>query len=648
MTGNHPEHPLAGPEDWDALINDPFNIGPPDRTTKADDWWVLTGMHVRLPDALAGRPAGTSKLLVCADTISVGKAGVAQLNWNGWTDVLLIGASVNRYNGCTFHRDLADSGDKFRIAVSAQSSEHFQSPDARWVITTPAKGYGRGDFDMGDGRRPVQTEIYMSYAARGIYSTAGRQEGLQHSGPGFDACRPFLARLLLAAQSLFGDKRAAQAGQLLDRLQAVISSCPGAPAWQDVWAQAVATRELFQPLRPAPDHVPYLRPDVYGGVASAYGPVLKAYADTFQQFTNRAFDVGQRRRAAQLILDEKGDAMKFQDLVGKQLSENLNIATDNAEKAKNSMQSQQARVARAEAAFQSGLASWKKKQEQEAAMAIAGSVFSFVAGVASMFAGNPAGAAGAAEAAQKAATTAQKLADLMKKLAKLVQVIAKVVEMCQKIARAAAQITNAKEFADRMADVRREAESGGLADAPSAAAYWDQLWLEVETLLALPVNEGIGRAAEYLKELKVMIVYGRALTAAQAAIPPIAQESARSATRPARLRTSPATCSKSPTSRSDSRGRWRASTRGRRASSASRSPSRRRPSPNCCATGASRCASRPTSARSKGWGRSGASASMKSSSGLTGTRASARRRARPSSPCGPTAPTTTSAPRGTG
>src|SRR5215212_6082934 len=106
LMDNHTERSLAGPEEWDSLIDNPFNIGPFSRSAKADDWWVITGMHVKLPDALAGRPAGTSKLLVCADTISVGRAGATEINCNDWSDVLLIGASVIQYNGCTFQRDL--------------------------------------------------------------------------------------------------------------------------------------------------------------------------------------------------------------------------------------------------------------------------------------------------------------------------------------------------------------------------------------------------------------------------------------------------------------------------------------------------------------------------------------------------------------
>lgn len=528
LLSKNPERSLTSPEEWDSLIDNPFNIGPFSRSIKADDWWVVTGMHVKLPDALAGRPAGTGKLLVCADTISIGKPGATQINCNDWSDVFLIGASVNQYNGCTFHRDLERSQGRFRIAVCGRTSEHFSPPDSRWVITTAVEGQDRDSFDMGDGRRPVQTEVYRWYTARS-YKTSARQDPLPVSGAGFDACRTFLARLLLTAQSLFNAKRTADAYRLLDRLEAILAMGPGAASWQEVAAQCAATREMMQPPLPGSDHVPYLSPDVYGGVAGGYGPALKAYADTFQQFVNRAFNVEERKRAAQLMLDERADAIKFQELVNKQLTENFRIAGDNAAKAEASIKSQQGRVQQAEQTFQAGLRAWQKAKEREAAMAIAGAVFSFVSGIASTFAGNPAGAAGAAEAVAKAATTAQKLADLMKKLAKIVQVVAKIVMMCKEIADAAARIGNAKDFADRLTNVRREAESGGLAEAPSAAAYWDQLWLEVETLLTPAVGEGIGGAAEYLKELKVMIIYGRALTTAQAALPPIAQELARAA-----------------------------------------------------------------------------------------------------------------------
>ena len=91
-----------------------------------------------------------------------------------------------------------------------------------------------------------------------------------------------------------------------------------------------------------------------------------------------------------------------------------------------------------------------------AALAIVGAVISLGTSIGSMFAGKP---DGALEAAAKVATTAQKLAELIKKVAKIVALVIKIVKLCNQIVAAARQISNAKEFADQMAEVRHEAEA---------------------------------------------------------------------------------------------------------------------------------------------------------------------------------------------
>jgi hypothetical protein len=525
---NHP-----APEDWDSLIDNPFGIGPFSGSIKADDWWVLTGMRVELPRSMADRPAGTNKLLVFADTISVGtlSGGRPEISFDGLSDVLLMGHTVNLGHQSSY-RSMPDGDETFRIALVGLNSP----PDGDFYFgMRGGSRHGRdvvpNEFRWSRRRpEPVQIEFYFTGPLAGhpdIERYGERRLPLPSSGPGFDAvCQTTLARLLLAAQFLFDANRPDDADRVLDRLEALLALNPGVASWQALAPQIAATREMLQPQLPGPDRVPYLSPAVYGGVAGTYGPALKAFAGTFQQFVSRAGDIEQRKRAAGLILDERADAIRFQALVTRQLTDNFDAATDNASRAQASMESQEERVKGAEQAFQAGLRAWRTGQERQAAMAIVGATFSFVSGVAKMLAGNPAGAAGAAEAAAKAASTAQKLAQLMKKIAKLVALVAKVVKMCRDIAAAARRISNAKEFADMMANVRREAESG-LGDAPSASAYWDQLWVEVETALAPAVRANIGGAADYLKELKVMIIYGRALTAAQAAIPPIAQEMAR-------------------------------------------------------------------------------------------------------------------------
>jgi hypothetical protein len=502
-------------------------MGPFSRSTKGDDWWVITGMHVKLPEALPPRQSrpGMWKLLVLAETISIGTPDLIEINLDGWSDVLLIGDTINRYNDCEFYRNVSP-GETFRVAFLGRSWERFPRGETHFFIRLQG-GRERGrSFDSisrwleRDFRRPVQIEFYSGPRFR------TRELPMPNSGPHFDACRPFLERLLLTAQSLFNANRTADAHHLLGRLETLLAMNPSVASWQELAPQVAATREMLQPQLPGSDRVPYLSSAVYGGVAGAYRPALTAFANTFQEFVNRAGEIEQRKRAARLILDERADAIRFQALVTKQLTDNLKIATDAVARAQNSMESQSGRVEGAEKAFRAGLDKWNKEQESKAAWAIVGAVFSFVGSVGKMLAGNPAAAAGAAEAIAKVPTTAQKLIELMKKIAKIVALVAAVVKMSRAIVDAARQISDAKEFASLMANVRREAESG-LDEAPSANAQWDQLWLEVETALAPAVAEGVPGAQGYLKELKVMIIYGRALTAAQAAIPPIAQELAQ-------------------------------------------------------------------------------------------------------------------------
>src|ERR1051325_5249786 len=534
---NHPELPPTGPDDWDSLIDNPFNLGPFNRVIQVPDWCVITGMHVKLPDAMVGLPAGTTKLLVLADTISVGISGATRVMIDGWSDVLLIGRSLKQYNDCVFFRNiqtLLPIDLAFRITVFGHTSEHV-APSRGWRTEIPK--WGRvNDFHMiglthehKDWRTRILTEIYTDTSnrqqRRENFPQVAKQLPMENSGPHIDACRPFLERMLLAAQSLFEKDRRADANQLLDRLETLLAMNPDVVSWHELVPQIAATREMLQPQLPGSDRVPYLSPFVYGGVAEAAGKPLKEFANTFQHLVNRAGDIQQRKRAAKLILDEKEDAIRFQDLVREQLTRNFNQADNAISRAQTSMESQTARVKAAEGAFRAGLNEWKKEQERKAAWAIAGAVFSFAGSVGSIFSGNPKGAKDAAKAIAEVPNQAVTLKTRMEQLKKLIEAITRFVKLYKEI-NAAIHLPTSKGIADMMAEVRRDAESS-LADAPSASAYWDQLWLEVETALAQAVSDRVRGASEYLKELKVLVIYGRALTAAQAAIPPIEQERAQ-------------------------------------------------------------------------------------------------------------------------
>jgi hypothetical protein len=540
LTNNHPELPPTGPDDWDSLIDDPFNIGPFSRSTKAGDWWVITGMHVKLPDALVGQPAGTSKLLVLADTISAGISGAKEIRFDGLSDVLLIGDTLNRYNDCNFYRNFLNLNETFRIAVAGRTPPGHAN---NFVIRMEGSGRNlrkgasifRSDFTWSARaiQRPEQIEWYSTHTPGMADFYRYRFLPLPNSGPGFDACRPFLARLLLTAQFLFEKNRPSDANDVLARLVRLLALNPGVASWQEIGPQIAATREIFQPQLPGSDRVPNLSAAVYDGLAKSYGPALQKFAEAFQQFVNRTGDINQRTGAVKLMLNKEDNAIRFQALVTQQLEGNLKAATENLSKADASMKLQNDRVKGQKAAFEKGVARWRTQKEREAAMAISGSVFSFVTSVAQVFTGNAGGAANAAAAVANANMYARALAEMMEKLRKIIVVVAQIVKMSLEIAAAASRLSNNQNFAtdargvgERMANLRREADSG-LGDAPSASAYWDQLWVEVDTALRPVVDEGIAGAAEYLKELRVMVIYGRALTSAEAAIPPIAQELAQ-------------------------------------------------------------------------------------------------------------------------
>lgn len=542
--------PPTGPDEWDSLIDNPFNIGPLNRSMKADDWWVITGMHIRLPDAMANRPAGTSKLLILADTITgISRPGTnLGIRLDGLSDVLLFADTFNLNQINFFSRSMPDGDETFRMAVvgrTVQSAlgelyftltggerdgievrpQGFRWGDSSQSFSTPTPPTTSGKVD-----ERVQREFHFAppFASAPNIRTYGiRRLPLPNSGPGFDACREFLSRLLLTAQSLFDAGRPDDANRLMGRIETLVALNPGVASWQEVVAQCTATREMLEPQLRGSDLVPDLSPDVYGGVAKSYEPALAAFAGRFNQFVDRTNDIQQRKQAATLMLRKEDNALRFQALVTEQLEGNLKAAEGNLTRAQASMEAQTERVEKAEQVFQSGLGVWQRARNRQAALAITGAVLSAVVGVAKIFAGKPTDLTSIAARAEKAGKLAVMVVETMKKLDKIIRAVARLLKMVQQILPAASRISNAGSLAARMADVRREADTSDLGGAPSESAYWDQFWVEIDTALAQAVDEGVPGATEYLQQLKVLIIYGRALTAAQVAITPIAQELAQ-------------------------------------------------------------------------------------------------------------------------
>jgi hypothetical protein len=530
------DEPLRDAPDWDAIIDQAGPAGPLDRQVRPGPYWqIVTGMHVNLEDAIRrARDASRAsyshyRVVVFADTVDARHDPLKPIALD-WLDCLVVIGRRLETNA-VLHIDANSvywSGFYMRQVVPADGKRQlthrrdwmdrtggmhptyqtgeYPDPLTPQVITTPFE-----DVDMYEFKPLPFLPLPMDFSLMPMR-----------------ACLPLLERMLFAAQWLASQGKGELALELLGRLEQLLALLPAQAEWQPVALSCRSLLELLQPVRFDPDQVPYLSASFYGDVARDHVPALQAYAGSFARLADRSFDLDTRRQAAKRVLGEKDDAGTFQKLVAAQLAENLRLATANVKRAQDAMEPQGANVRRAEVAFKAGLDAWREAKEREAAWAIAGAVFTFVSGVGSMFAGDGSGAAKAAKAASDVVSTAAKLAELMTKLVKVGQAIEKIVKMCVAIVAAADKIADAGKFASDLSAISREALTDDAKGAPSASAYWDQLWVEVETQLAPAIKEGVGGAEEYLKELKILVIYGRALTAAQAALPPLIQEIARS------------------------------------------------------------------------------------------------------------------------
>lgn len=521
--------------DWDAIIDNPYHAGPLVRASRAGNWWLVVGMRLGLDDALH-RVAGVKterdnedRLLIFADTITAQHAADAPILCREFEHIVVMARRLEAGAQLLLEKRGWEITFRLGFYVGSLSPTTQKISVERWMKWNDSswrEHQVRGKRDLPSPLTPRQV-VVSTYPLDESKPLPFTEEAINLGALPLPACTTFLDRMLLAAQALGMEGKGELALDLLTRMDGLMALVPEQEAWHNAVLGCRSAQELLRPVRVDPDQVPYLSASFYGDIARDHVPALQAYAGSFARLSDRSYDLAARKQAATLVLGEKDDANSFQKLVGQQLAENLRLATANVKRAQDSIEPQSGNVKRAEAEFKRGMDAWKAAKEREAAFAIVGAVFTFVSSVASMFGGNASGAAGAAKAAADVASTAAKLAEIMKVLVKVGQAIEKIVKMCMAIVAAVDKIEDAKKFADDLSALTRETLSDDAKGAPSAAAHWDQLWVEVETQLAPAIKEGVGGAEEYLKELKILVIYGRALTAAQAALPPLVQEIAR-------------------------------------------------------------------------------------------------------------------------
>ena len=518
--------PAAAPIDWDQELDQAFNLGRFDRLVLGAGWQILTGMVVRLPEAVEKLETQTGRLLIFADTIIAGgNQQPGRTVFSDFEEVVLLGRELQASSTPYYFMSPFSGGTRatFRLAVyGARSSSPTGA--AEW----------RGLFppflmpSLGSGTLPYRWVFTFNIEQ-------GEQQPLLATDLPLAECRGFLARVLLAAQAQFDKGERAQGEELLARLEGLLALFPAAAAWAEVTLGSVRTREATLLARPEADHVPYLSPGVYGAGAAAYAPALQHYGGAFLTLTGQERTLEAFRRAAALLRQEKQHLVEFQDLVRAQLNDNLRAAVENMGKAHRAVEAQIKRANAAEAAFQKGMEVWKAEQERQATQAIVFGILNVVTGLAQVMAGKTDGIENVAKAVEKMVKTTEtllKLLQVIEDLLKITKTLDKLRQLCAEIIELLAKLKDATQadpqaVARKLAEVTQLMDQSALKDAPSAGAFWDALGLELDAQLAPAIGAKIGGAAAYLKELKVVVIYGRALTTAQAAMGPLTQELAR-------------------------------------------------------------------------------------------------------------------------
>ena len=283
--------------------------------------------------------------------------------------------------------------------------------------------------------------------------------------------------------------------------------------------------------------VPYLTANVYTTLANAFAAEAAKYeADYLQLSTQKVLtDVG--ISLAKTMAANADSEVTYVNALLKQANDNYDNAVAAATKAQINFNNQDIVVSGVAAKFQQiGIPDYQREQIIKAIVSLVTAVVTFGAGIAAMAMGDEAAAPAAAEGAvngvkavAQAADTgaavakqASQLAEVMAKLKKLVEVLKKVYELAMAVKEVAANISEAK---GQMKVIQEMQDSTDGADL-SAADGWAIYKLQVDNMLADPIEKQIEFAADYKEALDILVIYGQSLSASQLAVIKAGQQAA--------------------------------------------------------------------------------------------------------------------------
>jgi hypothetical protein len=284
--------------------------------------------------------------------------------------------------------------------------------------------------------------------------------------------------------------------------------------------------------------VPYLTKAVYTDLAQAFVDEAKQYESDYMTMSTQELVNAEFTQLAQTLLkNAQSNSAYVQGLKAQSLN-NYNNALAAYQVAFKNFNDQQTAAKLIGIEFKDiGLPEYEREQIIKAIFSIVQAIVTFGVGIAAMLVGDEAAAPAAvegavegveaveqaAEAGSEIAKLAKELSDVMEKLKKLVEGLKKVYELANSIMEAAGNIQSAESLVSHINGMDTDTDGADLSNT----ALWDIYKLHVDDSLATPVEKGIEYAKDYQMALDEMVIYGKALSAAQLAVVTAGQDYTR-------------------------------------------------------------------------------------------------------------------------
>ncbi|RUT06464.1 hypothetical protein DSM106972_027210 [Dulcicalothrix desertica PCC 7102] len=318
--------------------------------------------------------------------------------------------------------------------------------------------------------------------------------------------------------------------------------------WLEMQEMFLQSSALFLDLKAASGNVtfvPYLSRSQYQELSKAFTDAAGSFEVEYDNFRNANLNLVQRQKSASLMLGYFTDTEKFSQKLIDQANENLSNAKQGFSLNISRMSTQKDKLEEAKKAFEVGLEVWKAKKQKEAAfegvkagVEVAATLVGLVASVTTVVVGFVASAAGGAGVpvvvvgvagatgslvaigatvanAAQSTTAIAKAAKALEIILKLIEALGKAIEAMGKILAMVENIEKAVNKSDLLNQINQLTDLSKPVLEQSDDVSWSVFEQEIGLALKMPVDEGVNGAAEYLKELHVLAIYGKAINGSQ-------------------------------------------------------------------------------------------------------------------------------------